>query len=200
MNKLFFCIIASLLTLSLSSCHLMSNKGSPLRDLAARSKELEHYRVRGGDTLDIQVWGEPSVSGIVNVRHDGRFTLALVGEIFAAGKGLDQLAHEVETSLSEFIQSASVIISVRERAPLAYYLSGSFQNPGEFRSDKNIKLLQAVATGGGFAPFANESKITIIRPHLDGSGDARYYLNYNKVVNGTQPNPILQDGDTITVE
>ena len=82
----------------------------------------------------------------------------------------------------------------------AYYLSGSFKKPGEYRSDKNIKLLQAIATGGGFAPFANESKLTIIRPNLDGSGDLRYKLDYGAVISGRQPNPILQDGDTITVQ
>ena len=83
-------IIISLIFL-LSSCHLVGAKGRPLSELAARSKELEVYKVRGGDTLDVQVWGEPQVSGPIVVRTDGNLTLPLIGDVFASGKGLDQL-------------------------------------------------------------------------------------------------------------
>ena len=155
------------------------------------------YTVNRGDTLNVQVWGEPKVSGEVLVREDGKISLPLINDVSAAGKSLKGLSDHIAGKLSEWINAASVSVSVSHYAPTAYYLSGNFNKPGEYRSDKEIKLLQAVATGGGFAPFANEAKITLIRQ--SGKGDLRYQLNYNKVVEGSQPNPTLVDGDTITV-
>ncbi len=196
-------ILVLLITLLLTATSFQActkSKGSPLADLNPAVEDSEQYTVNRGDTLNVQVWGEPRVSGQVLVRNDGRFTMPLINEVKASGKTLQGLSEEVASLLSEFITTASVSISVSNRAPTAYYLSGSFQRAGEYRSDKNIKLLQAIATGGGFAPFADESSITLIRPNAAGSGDKRYHLNYNKVVGGKQPNPVLRDGDTITVK
>jgi len=196
--KLFVSLLILVLACGLQAC--TKGQGSPLTDLNPVSEDAEEYTVNRGDTLNVQVWGEPRVSGQVLVRNDGRFTMPLINEVKASGKTLQTLSEEVASLLSEFITTASVSISVANRSATAYYLSGSFQRPGEYRSDKNIKLLQAIATGGGFAPFADESSITLIRPNATGAGDKRYHLNYNRVVAGKQPNPVLRDGDTITVK
>jgi len=196
-QKLVVILAALLLACSFQAC--TKGKSNPLTDLNPVALDAEEYTVNRGDTLNVQVWGEPRVSGQVLVRNDGRFTMPLINEVKASGKTLQSLSEEVASLLSEFITTASVSISVSNRAPTAYYLSGSFQRPGEYRSDKNIKLLQAIATGGGFAPFADQANITLIRPNASGPGDKRYHLNYNRVVAGKEPNPVLRDGDTLTV-
>ena len=172
---------------------------SPLEDLKppADPKAID-YVVHGGDVLDVQVWGEPRLSGQVAVREDGRFTLPLINEINAEGKMTKLVAQEITDKLAEFIPGASVSVSVLATAPIRYFLQGMFMKPGEYRSDKQITFLQAVATGGGFAPFANESAMILIR--RTPQGELRYELDYNRVVDGKEPNPELKNGDVIVIK
>ena len=201
MNRIQNIILLSLFFhLSLLGCSggAFSSKGRPLSELASQQNVSSQYVANIGDTLNVQVWGEPSVSGAVRVRDDGRFTLPLVGDISAANLSLKEVAKKVTTQLKEFIPAASVSVSVVQTAPIRYYLSGMFVKPGEYKSEGRITLLQAVATGGGFAPFANENAVILIRKAAEG--DYRYKLNYNKVIQGREPNPTLKNGDVIAVQ
>ncbi|HMO16616.1 MAG TPA: polysaccharide biosynthesis/export family protein [Oligoflexia bacterium] len=170
---------------------------SPLEELVQRKDANAAYIVKAGDILMVQVWGEPRISGEVIVRQDGRFSNPLVSDIPAEGKTLTQIASDLADRLQEFIPAASVNISLTQSAPIVYYLSGQFLKPGEYRTDKQITLLQAIATGGGFAPFADESNIILVRK--GESGEKRYRFDYGRLVNGDQPNPDLRSGDVISI-
>ncbi len=172
-------------------------KGRSLEELASSSSVSQEYQINAGDTLSVKVWGESSLSGDVLVREDGRFTMALVGDIEAQGKTVTQISEVVKTKLKAFIPATSVSVSVVQTAPIRYYLNGLFIKPGEYRSEGQITLLQAISTGGGFAPFANESSLVLIRKTPEG--ELRYELDYNLVIEGREPNPVLRNGDIITV-
>lgn len=193
MNRNF--LVGAAVLLGVVSCG-PSNIRS-LSELSSLSEKGE-YTIQGGDTLVVNVWGEPRLSGPVVVREDGRFTLPLIEDVEAEGLTVKQLTVVVTKKLVEFIPAASVSISVGQSAPIRYYLSGQLVKPGEFRSDRRISLLQAIATAGGFAPFANESEIMLIRKSV--KGDLRYRFDYNRVVDGREPNPELKNGDVISVK
>lgn len=166
--------------------------------MGSKSGQDADYMVTAGDTLDVKVWGEPTVSGQVFVRDDGKFTLPLAGDIIAEGKTLKGVTADITEKLRKFIPAASVSVSVLQAAPVRYFLSGKFIKPGEFRSVGQISLLQAIATGGGFAPFADDSSIILVRKSPEG--DRRYQLNYSQIIQGRQPNPQLLNGDIVHVE
>jgi len=190
-----FLLLLSLITAGGCGRHAT---GRPLTELSSTESSADkNYRVKAGDTISVQVWGEPKVSGDVFVRDDGKFTLALAGDVLAAGKSVTEVAASVTTALAPFIPSASVTVSVSQSAPIRYFLLGNFVKPGDFRSEGKINLLQAIAGGGGFAPFADESGITLIRKTQQG--ELRYQFDYNRVVDGKEPNPELKEGDTIAV-
>lgn len=170
----------------------------PAEELLELANSEEGYTINSGDTLMVNVWGEPRLSGEVFVREDGKFTLPLVEEIDAEGKTLGELTNDITKRLKEFIPAASVTVSVVQTAPIRYFLMGQFTKPGEFRSDKKITFLQAIATGGGFAPFADESNVILIRKNA--TGEFRYELDYNRVVEGAEPNPELKNGDIIAIK
>ena len=170
----------------------------PIEELVKPGDQQSEYRISPGDVLMIKVWGEPRLSGEVFVRNDGNFTLPLVNDVKAEGRSLVDVREEVTTRLKEFIPSAQVTTTIVQSAPIKYFLAGQFLKPGEYRSDGRITLLQAVATAGGFAPFADESAITLIRKSTEG--EFRYRLDYNRVVEGKDPNPELKSGDFISVQ
>ncbi|MBP9838696.1 MAG: polysaccharide biosynthesis/export family protein [Proteobacteria bacterium] len=193
-NKISFFLI-TLLALTFNSC---TKNSRPLSELIEDNSE-QQYLVQSGDTLSVNVWGEPKVSGEVFVREDGSFTMALIEDVKAVGLTPKQIAQSITTRLKKFIPSASVSVSVAQSSPIRYYLSGQFNKPGEYRSDKKISLLQAIATGGSFAPFADESEITLIRREASGE-EMRYILDYNRIMDGKHPNPELKNGDFISVK
>ncbi|MCC6952978.1 MAG: polysaccharide biosynthesis/export family protein [Deltaproteobacteria bacterium] len=189
------CLSFAVLALALlSGCGPRGRDHSELAPLDATGA----YRIRSGDVLAINVWGEPQLSSQALVREDGRFTMPLINEVPAAGQTLDELSKKVTTQLAQFIPGATVNISIAQTAPVRYYLLGKFNKPGEIRSVGNVTLLQAIASGGGFAPFADEDSITLIRKGAEG--DIRYNLSYDRVLSGREPNPQLLDGDTINVD
>jgi polysaccharide export outer membrane protein len=170
---------------------------SPLEELQVTQDKSAAYVVKSADILMVQVWGEPKISGEVVVRQDGRFSNPLVDDVEAEGLTLPTIAKNLSESLKEFIPSASVNISLIQSAPIVYYLSGQFLKPGEYRTDKQITMLQAIATGGGFAPFADESNIMLIRKSQ--GIEKRYQFDYGRLVEGSEPNPELRSGDVISI-
>ncbi len=171
---------------------------SPISELSESKDKSKSYIVKPGDILNIQVWGEPKVSGEAVVRQDGRFSIPLVDEVQAEGRSLTEITNDLVSKLSEFIPSASVNISLNQSSAIVYYLTGTFAKPGEFRTDKQVTILQAIATGGGFAPFANKSNLVLIRK--SGENEKRYRLSYEKIIEGLQPNPQLETGDILSVQ
>lgn len=185
------------IVLFLSACPGSSNL-RPSDELVDDNPNNEDYYIKPGDVLNINVWGEPKLTGEVVVREDGKFTLPLADEVDAEGKTLIQLKDELETMLNQFVPGVSVSPSIVQSAPIKYFMAGQFIHAGEFRSELGITLLQAIAKAGGFAPFADESEITLIRKN--SSGELRYQLDYNRVVTGKEPNPKLKDGDFLSVQ
>ena len=179
----------------LSAC---GPKGNPLSELKTDPALKKQYIIKKGDSLNVNVWGEPRLSGEVFIREDGQFTLPLIKDVRASGKTVQEVTDLVTEKLKEFIPSASVSISILQSAPIRYFLSGNFLKPGEYRSPGGLTFIQAISTGGGFAPFSDTSKVTLIRQ--TENGEKRYILNYDKVVTGRQPNPDLKDGDVIVVK
>jgi polysaccharide export outer membrane protein len=192
-NILYF--IALLVTVLLFGCS--NGNVRPLEELATPKEKSTSYIVKAGDVLMVQVWGEPKLSGEVIVRQDGYFSNPLVNDIPAEGLTLTEVGEELSERLKEYIPGASAKVALSQSAPTVYYLSGQFLKPGEYRTDKIITLLQGIATGGGFAPFADESNIILIRKHQ--GEERRYKFDYGKLVEGKQPNPDLKTGDIISI-
>ena len=189
-------LISALCSISLLCCCSGSSNLRPIDELRTQSDQ-KNYVVKANDVLMVKVWGEAKLSGEVTVRNDGKFSMPLINDVPAEGRELTDIAEAVKIRLKDYVPAASVSVSLIQAAPTRYYLSGSFTKPGEYRSDGRITLLQAIATGNGFAPFANESDLSLIRQTAEG--EVRYEIDYNRVIDGSQPNPELRTGDVIAV-
>lgn len=193
--KLKIFALSLLTAFAVSSC--AKPKGRPLVELTSESPEGKSYTIRPGDILNVDVYGEAQLSGERAVREDGQLTMKFVGDIKVEGMTLVEVSQKIEKELSKFIPATTVSVNLSRSAPIRYYLAGKFMSPGEKRSDGKITFLQAIATGGQFQPFADESSITLIR-HTSKE-EFRYVLDYNNVVLGREPNPELRDGDIISI-
>ena len=159
------------------------------------------YVIGKEDVLEVNVWGEPELSGInLPVRPDGMISLPLLGDVLAAGLMPETLARVLTERYAEHVRTPTVTVVVTEVNSFKVYLMGNVGKQGELNLGRETRLLQALALAGGFTDFANTKKILIIREEADGS-PRRMEVNYDKIVSGEnmEMNLKLKPGDTIVV-
>jgi polysaccharide export outer membrane protein len=154
------------------------------------------YQIGAHDTLDIIVWGEDRVSGPVQVRPDGMITVALVGDVPAAGMTPEALSESIRTGLSRFIDSPNVVVRVAATGSRRYFIIGNVRAPGAYDLRADQTFLQALSVAGGFTDFASRGAVRIIR---QSGGPLPDRIDYNAVVSGDAPDIRLEPNDTIVV-
>ena len=152
------------------------------------------YRIAAGDTLDVVVWGEEKVSGTAQVRPDGMISVALVGDLPAAGLTPEEMADRIRKALTRFIDNPNVVVRVAATGSRHFFVMGNVRAPGMYDLRAGQTLIQALAVAGGFTDFAKESRIKVIR-----AGQAPMEIDDNAVVRGDVPDVVLELNDTIVV-
>jgi polysaccharide export outer membrane protein len=151
------------------------------------------------DMLDISVWKEPDVSRAVPVRPDGKISLPLIDDVQAAGQTPVQLAGLVTEKLTKYLKAPQVTIIVTQINSQRVFVVGEVPRVGALPLLPGMTALQALASAGGFTPFADMKKIRIVRTH--NGKQIEYPFNYREVLKGekSEQNIKLEPGDMIVV-
>lgn len=173
-----------------------SSSSSPAKGSAG--VDNARYIIGSDDSLAITVWKEPSLSGTVPVRPDGMISLALVGDLPAAGRTPMQLASDITVKLKKYIQDPNVSVVVMADSSQRIFLVGEVGHVGPVPMTPGMTPLQAIASGGGLSAFANSKKIYILRN--EGGKQQKIPFNYKQALKGENTQDVtLKPGDTIVV-
>jgi polysaccharide biosynthesis/export protein len=167
---------------------------------AAHAEEVvPAYQIGPNDVLNIYVWKEPELTRDVTVMSDGRITFPLIGELMAQGVSVTELKDTILEKLKKFLDSPEVTVIVKESKSKMIYTIGKLNKPGPYALLSEMTVLQALATAGGLAQWADEKNIVIIR--RDGKKEVQLPFNYKDFIGGKNPeqNILLKSGDTIVV-
>lgn len=158
----------------------------------------EGYIIGPSDVLTITVWKEPSLSGSLLVRPDGMVSIALLGDVHAAGLTPLQLSDQISMKLKKYIQDPNVSVVITQIHSKVVYLLGEVTKRGPVEMTPGMTLLEAIASAGGLTDYANTKKIYILR---NASGSRlRIPVHYKEALKGDGTlNLVLQPGDTIVV-
>ncbi len=158
----------------------------------------ESYIIGTGDTLQLNVWKEPTLSsGGIAVRPDGRISLPLLGDLPASGLTPTLLGRDIAERLKKYITDPLVTVTVIAVAPKEIFLIGEIQKTGPIILTPGMNTLQAIAAGGGLSPFAKK-KLYILRK--DAKGEQKIPFDYKKALKtGDAQGITLLPGDTIVV-
>jgi polysaccharide export outer membrane protein len=187
----------SSMTFPLSSIPIEGPATSFEDDAAVASAE---YVIGVPDLLEVTVWEHPDFSGPLLVRRDGKVSIALIGDVHAAGRTPRQLAADIQSRLSEYITAPRVDIAVTDmRSQVASVIGGGIVRSGIVPLQHNTRVIDALAAMGGLTPFAKKRRIRILRNTPDGQ--IEYPFDYTAFINGNAPttNILLKPGDTIIV-
>jgi len=156
------------------------------------------YVIGPDDSLAITVWKEPSLSGTIPVRPDGMISIALIGDLRAAGRTPMQLADDITVKLKKYIQDPNVSVVVMADSSQRIFLIGEVGHVGPVPMTPGMTPLQAIAAGGGLSAFANSKKIYILRN--EGGKQQKIPFNYKQALKGESSQDVtLKPGDTIVV-
>ena len=92
-----------------------------------------------------------------------------------------------------------VTVIVQESRSRRIYTHGKLRRPGPYLLEPNMTVLQALSTAGGFAEWADEKRILIIR--REGGKEVQIRFNYKEYISGNnlEQNILLKPNDTIVV-
>jgi polysaccharide export outer membrane protein len=157
----------------------------------------QNYVIGADDSLNIQVWKEPQLSGILPVRPDGKISLPLINDIPAAGYTPMQLAADITARLTKFVTDPVVDVSVLAVNSKRVFLVGEVERAGPMPITPGMTILQAIASAG-LTPYANKTHIYILRG--DPVHQQKVMFDYKKALKkGDMQGVSLLPGDTIVV-
>ncbi len=92
------------------------------------------YRLGTGDVLSMSVLPQIEYSAPeIYVRSDGLAAFPGAGEIYVAGRTVEEVRQEVADRLGKWIKNGNVVIAIKNPRPVTVYLSGAVQKPGSFQ-------------------------------------------------------------------
>ena len=194
------CLLASLFLVSCwGTKELRIQEYSVAAGTPDPSKPPEEFYVIGpGDTLDIVVWKDQTLSGPVKVRPDGFITLPLVNEIQATGLTTAQLRQTLEEKYKEFVANPFVTVRVAGISSTEIFLIGQVAKPAAYPAIGNDTLLQMITRAGGLTIFADRGNIRVVRREKDKVKE--YIVDYDAILKGDLKQDILlRPGDRIIV-
>ncbi len=120
------------------------------------------YLLDSGDRLRIFVYGQPNLSRLYIVDHDGRIAVPLIGEISARGKTTSELQGTIRARLgAEFVKDPQVTVDVQQNRP--FFILGEVKNAGQFPYVSGMTIETAIAIAGGYTERASTRKYRLTR-------------------------------------
>jgi polysaccharide export outer membrane protein len=164
------------------------------------SPDSAGYRLQGGDTVDIRFPYHPEENTRTVVRPDGKITLAVTGEIAAAGLTAGELTEVVTARAGETLIDPVVTVAVQPGENLRVYVGGEVENPGFVAYRPGLTAIQAIYDRGGVKPTADPERVswvTGVKP--TGEYQVRRF-SLPDALSGVQNSaPVLSPNDVLVV-
>ena len=162
------------------------------------------YIIHSGDQLNVQVFGDASLSQAVTVLPSGDIEYPLIGKVHVANQSPDQAAQTIAHALKRFVRNPVVSIILAQQGQINVLVLGGVQHPGKYQLTSAARLTDAVSVAGGLAGSAQAyptAKLTdysgqlreVSLQKLYGDGDTSLDL---PVTDGSivyVPSPVLID-------
>lgn len=195
----FYRTLAMLLLAFIAGCGTTTVQAPPISD----NQLTDEYRIGVGDTLRISVWRSAELSGDVPVRPDGKISMALVGDVTAAGQTTTALSNELAARLNDYIKNPQVTVIVTNPSSSDFQrrvrITGAINSPQSIAYRDGMTVLDLVLMAGGLTEFASGNKAKLYRK-LDGEVKV-FPVHLNDLIEKGElrTNYPLQPSDIVTV-
>ena len=134
----------------------------------------------------------------MQVDASGRISMPLAGTIDARGKTAEELARAVEASLrGRYVRNPEVTVNIKSSVSQVVTVDGQVVEPGLYPVTNQMTLTRAIASAKGFAEFARQEDVVILRT-VNGRRMAGLY-NVAAIRRGAYDDPAIYANDVIVV-
>ncbi|MGA9028520.1 MAG: SLBB domain-containing protein [Steroidobacteraceae bacterium] len=154
-----------------------------------------------GDSVSLQVFGQPDMTSTLDVAEDGTIAVPLVGNVQVNGLTPAAAARATEKALADgkYLIDPHVTITITQSRNQKVSVLGEVGTPGRYPIDSNTTIFDLLALAGG-ARETSSDVVFLLRPDADGKIN-RYPISLKGLGDGTSamPTQSLQGGDSIFV-
>jgi polysaccharide biosynthesis/export protein len=200
--------VAGLMLLALGACETATTvrpiKTTPLEEVLVIGDDFNRlgYVINTGDDLTVRFYYNPQLDEDLRVRPDGKISLALIGEVQAAGKVPEALSNDITTQYRTFLNRPNAVVILRRFASARAFLGGEVQKPGLLDMQQQSQtVLQSIAAAGGVTENATLEEVVVLRRVSNWPEPLVFKLNLKKALDGTDPrqNVLLLPNDLVYV-
>lgn len=160
--------------LVMAGCGPILTHGTPLADvLAAEARPAGPYRLQPGDQIEVHHILDPDYNAVLIVAPDGTINVPGIKQpVIARGEAVVALQDRLNTLYRQGDVLARPFFSLNLRAfgSLQVFVGGEVQRPGYLElSGGERRVMQIIASGGGFLPTARQTEVIILRSRTDGT-------------------------------
>lgn len=130
------------------------------------NEQQKDYILNYKDVLEIRLWGYPELTRTVSVQPDGMISLPLDGQIFAAGKTIEEVRFAIVQEMNKVLpslESNQVSLTIVDFGTIDISVLGEVKSPGMYPVSGKANVLKAISFAGGLSDNAGLGNTTIIR-------------------------------------
>jgi polysaccharide export outer membrane protein len=138
-----------------------------------------------GDSVAIQVYGQPDMTSTVYVGDDGSVAVPLAGSVQVAGLSPAQASTRIEMALktNKILVDPHVTLTVAKTLSQRVSILGQVGTPGRFPIESNTSIFDLLAQAGGVSATGSDI-VYIIRQDKTGK-EERIPVDLKGLANGT---------------
>ena len=109
------------------------------------------YTIHPGDTFQLSVYNQPSLSATILIAPDGTTSLPIIGILRLSGLNLEDATKLIEKKLTSYLRNPLVTLSPLTVSGYYFTIAGRVNKPGNYTvSIGQTRMLDAFALSGGF--------------------------------------------------
>jgi protein involved in polysaccharide export with SLBB domain len=118
------------------------------------------FRLSPGDVVEVKFLYTPELDDTVQIRSDGRISLAMIGEVAIGGRTLHGALQELQARYSKVLKAPSISMQVRNFSGHKVFVGGEVTRPGMFDLASDVTVMDALLQAGG--PKYTASKYALL--------------------------------------
>jgi polysaccharide biosynthesis/export protein len=173
---------------------------SPTAAVPGFQERHPRYRLRKGDSFELDFSMTPDFNQTITVQPDGFITLKAVGSVFVEGQNVPELTETLKTAYAKVLHDPVIAISLKDFEKPYFIASGQVNRPGKYDLRSDLTVTEAVAIAGGFDEKSKHSQVVLFHP-MPGGGFQAKLINVKKLLatRDLSEDVQLQPGDMLYV-
>jgi len=165
----------------------------------ANESSPNYFTLSPYDVLEIRLWGYPDLTTSTVVQPDGMISLPLDGQMYAAGKTIEELRIDIAEELKKILTSLGtdqVSLTITNFGAINISVLGEVKAPGIYPLTGRVDVLKAISAASGLTDKAGLVNVMIIK-----KDQTTISVDLEKLflLNDLTQNYILESGDSLYI-